>query len=1056
MIILHGGVIDGQFFLWGEVPAETETSAKKGRSRKGGLKTSSATPEPSPYGAGAGRLSVALKEAGLGFTVNRKTTESMMVWLPVMGRKPVPSSPFIADLPEPGVKATLIPWAVTILPLSTPQTVQFLCACVGKQTLVPGVIVSNDLTFWATAMRFAGALVARQQFLPGVAEENGNYSARWKPVIHGPDTDRLAKLAEAMPAVSRALIRIEERHARPLDMPPGPPAKSVLSLFINTMVDHLVRFSNGLAPDGGLRHPIPTFNSVHEQWIHALRSSDGIMEGKAADLVQLAAQVAEWQRPIEASTVAPFRLCFRLEEPIGNGDQTEITDDGQGSWYVRYLLQAASDPSLLIPAEEAWRAKERGGAKIPLPFLPEGFKAREYLLLSLGQASGLCPRIEGSLKSAIPAGYELDATGAHEFLTEKASALEQSGFGVMLPAWWTRKGTKLRLSARASVKPPRMQGGSGLGLDEIVQVDWEVALGGEHLSLEELRALAKLKVPLIKMRGQWVQMNAGEIQAALEFWKKKASGQATVREIVQMALGAGKIPGSIPFEGITATGWVADLLAKIDGRVSFEELLAPDGFQGTLRPYQVRGYSWLGFLRQWGLGACLADDMGLGKTVQTLALIQRDRQGSVKQPVLLICPTSVVSNWQKGAARFTPKLPVMIHHGLKRMKGEAFTEKASKQAMVISSYALLHRDFDTLQKVAWSGVVLDEAQNIKNPETKQARAARAFKADYRLALTGTPVENNVGDLWSIMEFLNPGFLGTQNEFKRTFFVPIQAGRDPEAMEGLKRLTGPFILRRLKTDRTIIVDLPEKMEMKVFCTLTKEQASLYEAVVQETLKALDATEGIQRKGVVLATLSKLKQICNHPAQFLGDNSPIPDRSGKLARLTEMAEEMIEVGDRVLVFSQFAEMGKILRRHLQETFGREVLFLHGAVPKEKRDRMVERFQADANGPQIFILSLKAGGTGLNLTRASHVVHFDRWWNPAVENQATDRAFRIGQTKNVQVHKFLCAGTLEEKIDEMIERKKEITEKVVGTGESWLTELSTNQLKGLFALRKEAVGE
>ena len=307
-----------------------------------------------------------------------------------------------------------------------------------------------------------------------------------------------------------------------------------------------------------------------------------------------------------------------------------------------------------------------------------------------------------------------------------------------------------------------------------------------------------------------------------------------------------------------------------------------------------------------------------------------------------------------------------------------------------------------------------------------------------------------------MEFLNPGFLGKQTEFKRAFFIPIQTNRDPNAMERLRRLTGPFILRRLKTDKTIIDDLPEKMEMKVFCNLTREQASLYSAVVEEASKELESAEGIQRKGLVLSTLMKLKQVCNHPTQFLGDNSAIPGRSGKLARLTEMMEEILDVGDRALVFSQFAEMGQILKRHLQETFGREVLFLHGAVTKKQRDSMVERFQAEGDGPPIFILSLKAGGTGLNLTRANHVFHFDRWWNPAVENQATDRAFRIGQSKNVQVHKFLCVGTLEEKIDEMIERKKDIAQSVVGTGEGWLTELSTAELKELFALRKEAVGE
>jgi SNF2 family DNA or RNA helicase len=726
---------------------------------------------------------------------------------------------------------------------------------------------------------------------------------------------------------------------------------------------------------------------------------------------------------------------------------------------VRYLLQAVDDPSLLIPAKDAWKGDNLGFAtQASALFKREGFDAREYLLLSLGQAAGICPHIETSLKKSAPGGYELNADGAYEFFLQKTFALEQVGFGVMLPAWWTGKGTKQRLSARAIVKAPKMQEGSGLSLDEIVQFDWEVSLGGERLSLQELRALAKLKAPLVKVRGQWVQMSAEEIQAALHLLKEKTQSQTTTgREALQMALGGIKIPGSLTFDGVTATGWLADFLDQLDGRAAYEEIPVSPNFRGALRPYQRRGYSWLFFLRQWGLGACLADDMGLGKTIQTLALLQRDRQGGENRPVLLICPMSVVNNWLKEANRFTPDLSVMIHHGIGRTKGSTFKEKAIRQAMVISSYALVHRDFETLKEVPWAGVVLDEAQNIKNPETKQARAVRAFQTGYRLALTGTPVENNVGDLWSIMEFLNPGFLGTQSDFKKTFFIPIQSSRDPEAVKKLKRLTTPFILRRLKTDKTIISDLPEKMEMKVFCNLTKEQASLYAAVVEEVEGELNSAEGIQRKGMILATLSKLKQVCNHPAQFLGDNSPIPGRSGKLARLTEMLEEVVAVGDRALVFTQFSEMGGILKRYLQEMFGREVIFLHGAVPKKQRDSMVERFQAnDREAPSVFILSLKAGGTGLNLTRASHVFHFDRWWNPAVENQATDRAFRIGQTKNVQVHKFLCAGTLEEKIDEMIERKKGIAEDVVGTGEGWLTELSTSELKEIFALRKEAIGE
>ncbi|MBM3323388.1 ATP-dependent helicase, partial [candidate division WOR-3 bacterium] len=331
-----------------------------------------------------------------------------------------------------------------------------------------------------------------------------------------------------------------------------------------------------------------------------------------------------------------------------------------------------------------------------------------------------------------------------------------------------------------------------------------------------------------------------------------------------------------------------------------------------------------GFLKQWGLGACLADDMGLGKTIQALALMQADWRPGKGRPVLLICPTSVVGNWQKEAARFTPELPVMVHHGLTRAKGRNFTRDARRHAMVISSYALLHRDFEVLNQVKWAGVILDEAQSIKNPETKQARAARTLSADFRVAMTGTPVENNVGDLWSLMEFLNPGLLGTQAEFKRRFFIPIQAEADPEAAARLKQVTGPFILRRLKTDKSIIADLPEKLEMKVFCNLTREQASLYAAVVKDVEEQLEAAEGIQRKGLVLATLAKLKQVCNHPAQLLKDNSAIAGRSGKLARLTEMLEETASVGDRALIFTQFAEMGELLKRHLEETFGREVLF------------------------------------------------------------------------------------------------------------------------------------
>jgi SNF2 family DNA or RNA helicase len=1035
MIILHGGGADGQFLLWGETPAAAP-AARRGRKPK------AAPAGPFPYDPGAARLAEALPDA----TASLPNDGPVFLWLPTAGGRPVPSSPLIAEVDS--AEAALAPWSVTALPLAPAQAVSLLCACADRETLQPGVIVGSTLAFWAQALRFAGALVAREQFVPDVRQGDKGWRACWRPVLAGADGQRVRQLAGAMPAACRAL-------SRSADAPPDRPAAAVLAAFLGEMVDALVRptTSAAVTPAGRTRRgrqAAPAFDSIHDRWLHALQSPDGALGGKAADAAALAEQVRTWQRPLDVSAAAPFRLCFRLEEPPAPDGEGAVAAPDE-PWQVRYLLQALDDPSLLVPAADAWKATGR----VAQLFKGRSFDAREYLLTALGQAAGLCPAVEASLKAAAPDGFRADARGAHGFLTETAWLLEQAGFGVLLPAWWTRKGTKQRLSVRAAVKPPKMHGGSGLSLDELVQFDWRVALGEHELSLRELEELARLKAPLVRVRGQWVQVSAEEIQAALDFWKKKGGGEATLREVVRMALGGARAADGLEVAGVTTDGWVADFLGQLEGHAEFEELAPPAEFHGTLRPYQVRGYSWLAFLRRWGLGACLADDMGLGKTVQTLALVQRDWESNGRRPTLLVCPTSVVGNWQKEAQRFTPELPVLVHHGLKRARGAAFEKEVGRHALVLSSYALLHRDQEALAKVAWAGVVLDEAQNVKNPETKQARAARALRADYRVALTGTPVENHVGDLWSILEFLNPGLLGSQAEFRRRFFVPIQAQHDAEAAALLKRLTGPFVLRRLKTDKSVIADLPDKLEMKVYCTLTREQASLYAAVVDEAAKTIESAEGIERKGLILGTLSKLKQVCNHPAHFLGDNSPLPGRSGKLERLAEMLDEVLQAGERALVFTQFTEMGTLIRRHLQELFGREVLFLHGGVPAKQRDRLVERFQ-EGGGPRVFLLSLKAGGTGLNLTAAGHVFHFDRWWNPAVEDQATDRAFRIGQTRNVQVHKFVCAGTLEEKIDEMIARKQEVAARVVGSGEGWLTELSDEQLQDLFTLRREAVGD
>ncbi len=1045
MIVLHMGVYLGFPFLWCEAPNPEFVGSGTG----GGKPSKSRKSVRYPYDPGIGVLAEALTKAGteIGIDPHEKNPPTALFWVPWTKEGPAPSSGLIADLSGPDDEPLLKPCLVEVYPLCGRETVELLCACMGKRTLDRGLVVGNDVSFWAEALRFAGSLIARRRIVPGLLPDEEPARAVWEPVMPGRDAEQLDALAKRMPPAARAFTDPGTREA------PTTSARAVLHSFIAESVDAMMR----LAPPPPFktsakrsRRGDAAFPSVHDAWFDALTTPDGAVEAEKREVAELTGEIKRWRRRLETLSNASLRLCLRLEEPgnvMGTGRNRRVLKN----WFVRYLIHPRNDPSLLIPLEDVWsglkRKKERVAAL--------GEDPLEFALASLGQAAGICPRIERSLHTEKPSGYELDTPGAHEFLTDKSPTLEQAGFGVLVPSWWTRSGAKAKLSVRAAVRTEKTKGSGLLSLNSIVRFDWEAALGGRQLTFAELQTLAAMKAPLVEIRGQWVEVNASEMAAAADFLKSRKAREATLLDLVHLQLGAREAAPGLAFDGIRAEGPLQGFLEQLEGRRSFEELPPPESFSGTLRPYQVRGYSWLAFLRQWGLGACLADDMGLGKTIQTLALIRRDWEDNGKGPVLLICPMSVAQNWRKEAERFTPDLSVYVHHGLTRRKEEDFKKRAARSALVVTTYALVQRDVRFLKEILWDGVVVDEAQNIKNPETKQARAVRSLPSGYRIALTGTPVENNVGDLWSVMEFLNPGLLGNRAEFKKRFFVPIQSRNDADAVSRLKRITGPFILRRLKTDRNIISDLPEKNEMKVYCSLTKEQVTLYEAVLKEVREALEGAEGIQRKGLVLATLSKLKQVCNHPAQFLRDHSSVPGRSGKLERLTEMLEEVVDMGERSLIFSQFAEMGELLRQYLEETFGMEALFLHGGVPSKKRERMVERFQDPTHAPMFFILSLKAGGVGLNLTNANHVFHFDRWWNPAVENQATDRAFRIGQTRNVQVHKFICAGTLEDKIDEMIERKKGIAEDVVGSGEGWLTELSNEELKNLFSLNKDLAG-
>ncbi len=814
-----------------------------------------------------------------------------------------------------------------------------------------------------------------------------------------------------MPAACRALAR-DDRAA------PSEPAADVASRFVDRAVDTLVRSAAAHASGDAAA-------SLHDRWMRALCGADPVLSTDGFDPRPFATQVSEWTRQTTRDDDAEHRLCLRLEEP-------ERAD----SWYVRYLLQAHADPSLLVSIESAWK-------NAPL---------RRAFLDAIGKAARLLPSIDATLREARPAGFALDDAGAHAFLTADAALLESEGLGVLLPAWWTPNGTRARLAATAKVK--RARGiGAGMGRDSVVEVNWSVALGGESLSKRELNELARLKAPLVRMRGQWVLVDAQQIGAALEL-RDRRSATMSFGNVARMAFSGRDTRIGLPVDGVTGSGEAGVLLDRLAGRAAFAEQPVPETLRGTLRPYQVRGYSWLHFLSRLGLGACLADDMGLGKSITTLALVARDWEEDATAPVLLVCPTSVIGNWQREIARFAPDLPVVVHHGGERTRDGRILPKKARVALVLTSYGVALRDVALLRTVRWRGVVLDEAQNVKNAESKQAQAVRALDASYRVTLTGTPIENHVGDLWSLMDFLNPGLLGTQASFRREFLIPIGVLGNADAEARLKRVSAPFVLRRLKSDPAIIADLPKKLETRVFCQLTKEQASLYAAVLREVEQPLEEAEGIERRGLILATITKLKQVCNHPANLLHDNSRLAGRSGKLARLAEMLDEVHEERDHALVFTQFTEMATLLRRYLQETTGREVLYLHGGLPKRQRDKLVERFQTAENAPSVLLLSLRAGGTGLNLTRANHVFHFDRWWNPAVEDQASDRAYRIGQTKNVHVHRLVCAGTIEDKIDALLERKRGMAERLVRSGEAGLTDLSNAQLRDLFALGADAV--
>lgn len=711
-----------------------------------------------------------------------------------------------------------------------------------------------------------------------------------------------------------------------------------------------------------------------------------------------------------------------LDSLTGSGSSVglrlELPADGQMS--ATLTVQSLSDPSLVVDATTLWNSPDVVLARFESDVDTD-------LLLTLRRGSRVWEPLGRLLDEAVPERLELSDGEAEDLLGPIADDLASAGISVM---WPHDVFAALELRPVITTRAPAGATGAGLTLDSIAEMGWTGVLDGAELTAEELALIAEAKRPFVRVRGRWVRADPDRL-ARLRERRRLGVGSA-----LAAALGGTTFVDGEP-EDVEVVGPIADLAERLRDATEDRELSEPAGLDATLRPYQRRGLAWLSEMTELGLGGVLADDMGLGKTLQVLALHISRGAGTT----LVVCPASVIGNWEREAARFVPAIPVIRYHGSNRS-----LDALPAGGLVVTTYGTLRRDAERLGEVGWDLVVADEAQAIKNPFARVSKAARSVPATARIALTGTPVENHLGDLWAILDWTTPGLLGPFETFRREVALPIERHHDAGVTEMFGRLVRPFLLRRRKSDPGVAPDLPPKIETDELMPLTVEQATLYRAAVADALEEIEEADGMNRRGLVLKLLTGLKQICNHPAQFLGQTSPLTRRSGKLDGLVELVDVITDEGDATLVFTQFVAMGRLIESHLSSR-GTRTRFLHGSVSVKRRMEMVDEFQE--GDVDVFVISLKAGGTGVNLTRASHVIHYDRWWNPAVEDQASDRAWRIGQDRTVQVHRFVCEGTVEDRIAGLLAEKRALADAVVGTGEGWITEMSDDDLAALVSL-------
>ena len=886
--------------------------------------------------------------------------------------------------------------------------------------------LSPSLAWFAALTGFAVRIVGSRRVAPEVVDEGPFTVARWRPVLDQIHHDALAHAAASAPAICRNGTR------------------ATTEGILSALVDGLAR---AVLHHGSWRPDLGRKRSVEVQATRAvfaalakpdpvIRSGSDEFHGALSDL---------------SRTLDRHRQRLAGQPVVCGRVRLTLPDDAHDPWLVELELVDDADPGRWCTAQDVWNASPRA---IDLA----GFEAQLSTLRGEIEALvlAIAPVVPGLGELAAehePAAVELDLEQADEFIDRAPHELQRLGIELLGPEHLVRASVTIRGTA---TDPPKDDRKSKFSKEAIVE--WKAVIDDTPFSAADLARAEAAGTTLMRAGHRWVRIDPAGLRRARVLLDEHLATKARLGAIELLRLSAGHSPdGETPVELVAADQpddpdesestpidemWVRSLLGGLPDE-HLEEVKESFGFHGELRHYQRRGLAWMQFLAKVGLGGCLADDMGLGKTATALAHLL-ERPG----PHLVICPLSVVHNWEAESHRFTPGQTVVVHHGAGRHQNDAALFGLADADIVITTYGLLQRDVEALAAIEWTTVVLDEAQMVKNASTKAAKAVRKLPAAQKIALTGTPVENRLSELWAILDACNPGLLGSQKRFREQFATAIERHNDPEAAARLRQLTQPFVLRRTKADRRLLPDLPDKIEQIAYARLTKEQATLYQTIVDQLLADAKDLKGMQRRGRVLAALTRLKQVCNHPAHALKDGSRLAGRSGKLNRFDELIDELFDVGERALVFTQFREMGDLLQRHVAERFSVDAPFLHGGVSGVGRQRMVADFQAGSGSP-LLLVSLKAGGTGLNLTAASQVIHYDRWWNPAVEDQATDRAWRMGQQRTVNVHKLVCQGTVEERIGQVIDEKRAIADAVIGTGEAWLTELSTDDLAKLVVL-------